>query len=476
MLDFFFWQLLLALLYFLSCQIQEEREKKFIFNSIALASAVAGIYGGLQHFGIDFVQWANSWGTRPSSTFGNPNFAAGWWAMTFPIFIAKFFSEKNKSRWLCFALALLMLANLYWGRTRGAWIAFVCSSLVGTLFWVESKKKVSVSFSAAITGIFVAGIMIFFVLPQIYSLGDPSVVERKFKWATAWQMVKEHPAFGVGAGNLKVNFALYQAKVREGEPYKTHLAFRATSESNVHNEYFQIWAEMGTVGLLSFLAIFICYFLRLFLSLKWVSQEEERVFQIGIATSILAFLLYSLTNFPLHIVPNSCLLFFLLGVSETAFPATKGQKLLTVKKNPALTIATLLVQLFLTKKWILPPLQADYLRLQAEIAAAQQNFSKAVELYHRAIDLDFERSERTAYDLGELYRKFGKIQDALNAYQISVALRNYGEIYNNIGNCYYLLGKREEAIQNWKTAVRLGLPDANAQKQTEKNIQLLEKQ
>ena len=74
----------------------------------------------------------------------------------------------------------------------------------------------------------------------------------------------------------------------------------------------------------------------------------------------------------------------------------------------------------------------------------------------------------------EVYRKFDEYDKAIAAYKISVALRNYGEVYNNMGNCYYFKGDFDNALFYWKTATGIGLPDEETQKQVLKSIAVLE--
>ena len=85
--------------------------------------------------------------------------------------------------------------------------------------------------------------------------------------------------------------------------------------------------------------------------------------------------------------------------------------------------------------------------------------------------MDYNHSERTAYDLGELYRNLGDFDNAIRAYKISVDLRNYAEVYNCIGNCYWLKNQVKDAIDNWQKAIELGLPNPSDQESVKKNIQ-----
>jgi len=470
-MHYFLLHVLLAALYGLTAQLKTESDKNRVFGGIALATLAAGAYGILQYNGIDFISWSTQWGSRPSSTFGNPNFAAGWWIMTLPIFTAKFLASKNNKRWFFLALSLLILANLYLGKTRGAWLAAALSLLLSGGIWFSVHYKLSAkkNLALAMLGLVLFGSAAFWGYRKAGRSADRSVLERIFKWKTAEMMMRDHPAFGVGAGNLKVHFALYQEQVKK----KMNIPLKATSESNVHNEYLQIGSELGAVGLLAYLSIFLVWF-AFFLKTFPHLPQEKKIERIGIAGAVLSFIFFSLTNFPLHIVPNACLIFFLLGLQESGDRPEES----ALPPQPArwgVRSAAAAVYVLLVWQVLIPPLKADYLRLQAQQTASAGDFRAAIGLYTQTLELDYYRSERSAYELGECYRAIKQYNKAIKAYEVSVRLRNYGEVYNNIGNCYYLLHNKAKAAANWTIALRMGLPESGAQLQTEKNLKLLGK-
>ncbi len=465
------YQTFLVLLFWVSAEIKDEQER--VFTAIVWSSFFAGAYGASQYFGWDPVKWSTVWGGRPGSSFGNPNFAAGWWVMALPILAARTWTRTGKERILSGCATILCVLSLFWGRTHGAWIACGLSVLFGAGIIWGIRKQISVT-----RAVFVclalsvaAGLSAAFFMTRIHS---PSILERQFKWWTAIEMVKENPVFGVGAGNLKVNFALYQNKVRENPVFRDQMSFRATSESNVHNEFFQVWAETGTLGLLAFLSLFAAWFV--YASRKMDNgSAASQIEQAGVMSAVIAFLAYSLTNFPMHIVPNGCLLFFLLGAgmpTETAQnkPASKKSAQVKPQTEHFARIAAGAVFAIVFFKVILPPFRGDYLRLQAEMLAAQRRYDAAIPVYEKSVAANFYDSERTAYDLAECYRAVNDIPNAIRAYEISARLRNYGEIYNNLGNCYYLLGNHGQAAQNWETALKLGIPGTEASEQAERNL------
>lgn len=467
------WLLLLTGLYLALADRLDDSLKGKIAVFILGASFLAALYGGLQRFGIDPFHWAITWDNRPASTFGNPNFAAGWWVMAVPFLAGAALSGRLKWRGAAWGVIALILLNLYWGRTRGAWAAEAAALAIVGAVWVGQKYlklRPKISFPILLVAGTIALISAFKITADRRA-DDRSIQERILKWKTAAAMVWNHPVTGVGAGNIKVNFALYQAPVNR----EMRLPLKGTSEANVHNEYLQVAAESGLLGLLAFLSIFGFWFYRR------MKQDEWDPETLGVLGAVTAFLLYSLSNFPFRIVPNACFLILLLAWPEKRVSGQPGLAAARPDNADAFADKMLMVLALgacaaLFWKAILPPFRADLIKKSAADAQRAHDFPKAAQLYEKAVQLDFYRSERTAYELGECYRAQNNIPKALEAYKISVSLRNYGEVYNNMGNCYYLLGRFSDAISNWQKAADLGLPDPSAQSQTLKNIETVRRQ
>ncbi|OQP57857.1 hypothetical protein A4R26_23400 [Niastella populi] len=68
-------------------------------------------------------------------------------------------------------------------------------------------------------------------------------------WSCGWEVIKQHPVFGVQLGD-KVPELMKVYKAR-------HFDFAYDSRRNMHNNYLDIWASFGTVGLLLFLYGFL---------------------------------------------------------------------------------------------------------------------------------------------------------------------------------------------------------------------------
>ncbi len=67
------------------------------------------------------------------------------------------------------------------------------------------------------------------------------------------------------------------------------------------------------------------------------------------------------------------------------------------------------------------------------------------------------------YDLGVVYKKLGRIDDAIEQYRIAISLKpDYYEAHNNLGNAYLEKGMVQEAADEYKEAVGINPGDAEA--------------
>lgn len=505
-LEAFFEKVIFIAVYFLVVNgvVTGERIGKVI-KVILFSSLLVGIYGLFQYFGLDFVRWGTTFGGRITSSFGNPNFLSGYLVAVIPLSLSfSLLTKKTITKKLSFlAVTILLLICLILTGTRGSWIAFAGSIFVWLLLVFlfgrekasrsEPKRKIGRGmWMGRIFGITILLLIVGYItladtpitrrVKSIFNPDISSVQERIFKWRTAQEMIKDHPLFGVGIGAVKVNYALYQAKAKE----KMEIPLRATSESQIHNEYLQIWAEAGIVGLLAFLSIILAFF---YAGIKQLRKRKDIIsggILIGILASVAGILMDSIPNFPLHIVPTGFLFWLYLGVAERIGeeqepgpekPIPPGgyvsPRRVTFGRRLG-QILVILVFLFFWFKFGVLEFIADSHRRNGDIAIAEKNWGKAIAEYKLAHRLNPTHG-RICYDLGMAYVERKEYERAIWAFLESINIRHYGEVYNDLGNCYYLKGRKDEAIENWEMAVKLGLPNPKDQEIVERNLQLLKR-
>lgn len=97
-----------------------------------------------------------------------------------------------------------------------------------------------------------------------------------------WEIVKDYPVNGTGAGGWD---ALYHQ-------YQDYLVWTAEA----HNHFLQVWIESGTVGFISFIAILAAFFYCLNKMRNHI-EKEDWILAWGVTTAMLGFIAHSIIDF-----------------------------------------------------------------------------------------------------------------------------------------------------------------------------------
>ncbi len=197
-------------------------------------------------------------GLGPGDFTLDPNDAAMALAMGIPFFAyaLRFLSLTAKQRIFCkIAIITLIVAIVVTG-SRGGFLGLLAVLL---LLWWFSRKKIRIALISFFIGlaIVVGGLSL---LPtdyakEIESINDPNDetrLERLNTWEVAWEMYKDNPFLGVGAGGFKYNAGFYQRMTSWWTEEHKSLQGRVT-----HSLVFQIISEVGTIGALVYLYVLI---------------------------------------------------------------------------------------------------------------------------------------------------------------------------------------------------------------------------
>jgi O-antigen ligase len=123
------------------------------------------------------------------------------------------------------------------------------------------------------------------------TVSDLGLTSRLSMWLTAWEMGKRHPVLGVGNGGFPSQYGEYRryfvqnpsfARVAEASEAEDFDEVRAP---HAHNEYLQIFDELGLLGLL----LFAAFWVRVIWILFRARRSTESAFVIGALAGLLAF-------------------------------------------------------------------------------------------------------------------------------------------------------------------------------------------
>jgi O-antigen ligase len=282
---------------------------------IKVGSTLVALGALLQASGLDLgVRWTATFDGRVFSTFGNPNFLAGYLAAVLPLAVVDLLrAENRRSRlWAALYVGLLATAFVFSG-VRGAFIGLgvgmgfvilhAAWSPEGRRLWTQSKKLWLGVLAALVlsVGVLMARQEGF----STFSFSGDTARYRIETWRVTLQMIRESPWAGVGLGNFKVRYPAYQWRTQNTES-RIEATSPYTLTEHVHNEFLQEWAEGGVVGLGLFIGLWGSALVALFRRrvVAGVGWDFEAAGALGVLGSILGF---SLSNFPLQLAPLAVL-------------------------------------------------------------------------------------------------------------------------------------------------------------------------
>ena len=113
-----------------------------LLGSVFFAGILSLLYGFMQLGGLDFANWGVSRITRIFSSYGNPNFYAGFLIAALPFFLALFMLAKRFIwRYLLGIATALLMVSLLLTFTRSSWIGGLCGILFFLYLAFGGKNK-----------------------------------------------------------------------------------------------------------------------------------------------------------------------------------------------------------------------------------------------------------------------------------------------------------------------------------------------
>jgi len=212
-------------------------------------SLVAGLYGYMQIFGLDPVDWSSQ--NQVFSFFGNTNFASAIFAMgtIASILITVKEKQNQQKRTLGLAsVALLGYLTFATGSLQGLVAIAIAVAIIVFIQISQTSRKFALGYSAVALA---SGVLIFSGFAGYGPLGDlirQYTIALRFQyWMVGIEMGLKNPLFGVGVDS-------YGDFYREYRPIE--LIRQTTLDlttNNAHNSVIQVFATFGLLGLIGLL-------------------------------------------------------------------------------------------------------------------------------------------------------------------------------------------------------------------------------
>ncbi len=299
------------LFFLLGIDVVRKRKDALILGAAVVLSMVFLGIGGIWDVLHDPGQYE-----RLSTAYGNSTNYVAYLALFLPLTVLfSFFARKKYLKFGGIIGALFLLPCFILQGSRTLWLAAPISIFVLLLF---RNRNFAFYFLAFLITVFLCKGILFkgvFPLPHSIQQRTDAIFDPCQWWGTRiefWKaglaMLGDHPLFGVGLGMYGKMFSVYSPNF---------------GSENLHAEslYVEIAAEMGLLGMVSFLSVFIVYLKKSIQSLGKIQDQDVYSMQAGLIGGIIASLILGCSTSIITVgVQNSPLFWFLFGMSVGLIP------------------------------------------------------------------------------------------------------------------------------------------------------------
>lgn len=511
--------LIFIIYFFLYFLITNNINNKIEFNSIiklfSIISLIIALYTIIQYYNLD--PYLNDL-ARITSTIGQKNWISNYLALIFPIIFSYFLLEKiTKNKVFYYLLLSIVYITLMICQSRGIWISIGLTLLIGIFFIY--KFKIYKEFKNNQKWLYLL-LITFLIITIIYSTDsflninrstitvsqrasstfdeqDPSINMHILTWKNALQMIKDNPWWGSGIGTFKINYLNYQAEFLKNNP--DYLEYFSNARE-AHNEYLQLGAELGLIGLGILVSIIFIFYNVASSFLKKEKNIEKKMILFGLFLGITCFLIHSLFTFPFHVPALGSTFFIILGLTIVHLKDynlsiyQKENKIskfkpINLRLKIIFSILIIIFMIFIIDSLVVKPYVAeiyyfkgiksssdpkdrytslynlDYAarlnpyngRILHALGATYYNlniFDKAEEFLQKA--KKYIPDIKTFYNLGLLYAKVGLYKKAEEELKHAIYLNSkFYEAYYALGKLYFLQEDYDEAIEQCKNLLEI---------------------
>jgi O-antigen ligase len=302
---------IVPILFFGTHFFKKEANRNWFILLFIIATSCTIIYTLIHHSTYDFGEKAGHWVMSPF--FKDHTIYGAIIAMIIPLLFSWYFSEKYAPliQISLIGIIIIVFFGLYFSYTRAAWLSIAIAIIVGFIIHFKVNYKILL-FLASIACIF-----LFFQWDTIQMelarnthehtteafderiqsaanvTTDASNLERINRWNCALSMFQQRPIFGYGPGTYALEYAPFQEAKN-----LTIISTNFGDMGNAHSEYLGALAEMGLIGLLTFIAFVIAIFysaIQLYYS--WPADDKQtRIKIFGMILSLTTYFSHAFLN------------------------------------------------------------------------------------------------------------------------------------------------------------------------------------
>jgi len=333
-------------------------------------------------------------------------------------------------------------AAIYFTETRAAFIGLGVAAAVFLWLTISSISKRNIIFAVLL------------VVFGLFAFATKNIWHRQQAHTLIWRdtltMWADHPFFGTGPGTFHIYFPKYASpELRKIWPQEQNII------NDAHNEYIQYLSETGVAGFGIFLWLLVSIFKNASLVSRVTSQRDHLLLS-GFAASSAGILAQNIFSVDMRFIISSVYLFVAAGFIDSFGEEYYRKESLSKPLRAIGLIICAALSVFVFQK-ILEPYIA-----QKDVAAAPDFFDqKILEPAKTISDLEliakkYPTQALVFEKLGWVYSKEKNWQKAIeNLVKASQLNPKSAGPLNNLGNIYFLLGDRTNAIRFWNRSLEI---------------------
>lgn len=426
----------------------EKAHRTALFYLFLVTGLIQGCIALLQLYG---VIPSNSQYFKVTGTFANPDAFAGFAASVLPFALAMYLLQcgDNKLRNIGLTTFLILILSLAATQIRGGWLAASAGCI---LIYISYKKHLftkltadRLKFSALIITTAVISIIIIFFL---FNLRPDSAKGRILIWKISSGIFAEKPVFGIGYDRFSAEYNNYQSEYFANASGNDNEERLAGNVNRAHNEYLEILVESGICGL----SLFIIILISIFLPNDPESSKQEVQITTAARASVLSIMIFSLTSFPLHILPTQINFYLLLGIVSSQSKSIKTYAL-SGKLLKVISFFIIFCSMFLFthaikqyncyKQWE-NAMRASFL---GKYSSAERLFS--------VLEPSLGSNGEFLFNYGGMLSLSGKHEKAVIKLNKAKNIFSNTNLYISLGNSYAALGRYKDAEKSYLRSVNM---------------------
>jgi putative inorganic carbon (HCO3(-)) transporter len=313
------------------------REKQRLVQIYLLTAIPVALYGLLQAFGFELLKYdpTRMVGKYQILSFlGNPNYIGSYLAPLAFLSFGMTFVTRSRMMRICYGLlGFIIFLCLFLAGTRGAWLGILFGFVVVFILMGRFRlyprgitlKRIAAACIIVILLGSIGGVVILKKVPfniRERLVSGAEIRHRLLLWQIGRDMALHQPILGIGYRQYDITFNDYLAKFFTYSPENRAYSYiikeqNDTRPGHAHNEYIEILAETGTLGLMAFLLIVIGAIRYLLKAISRVSPDGgSKQFLIFMTGGFICMLLDAFWGFPFQLPCSGLLFWFMLGLID----------------------------------------------------------------------------------------------------------------------------------------------------------------